>query len=211
MKNFTALSIAAFIFLTICAVTPYAAKESPKTSPPGNYKFEWGLAKGKLLVASENIKDPIFAGTVILLVDYSAQGAMGLIVNKPAGLKIPEALPGIEGLSAINDLLYFGGPVSGNQIFMLIQSESKLEESHNIFGDIYFSASIFALKRLVENIGRGDKFRLYIGYAGWAPGQLEREMARGDWHIIKGDASVIFDSNPADLWQRIMNRGLLAI
>ena len=125
MKNFMLFAIAAVMFLAASAIAPHAAKESPKTSPPAHYKFEWRLAKGNLLVASENIKDSIFAETVILLVDYNAQGAMGLIVNRPARVKISEALPEIKGLNAINDFLYFGGPVSGHQIFMLMQSGSQ--------------------------------------------------------------------------------------
>jgi putative AlgH/UPF0301 family transcriptional regulator len=70
---------------------------------------------------------------VLLSIDYNDRGAMGLIMNKTARLKISEALPEIKGLNVTNDFLYFGGPVSTNQIFMLMQSGSRMEESRHVF------------------------------------------------------------------------------
>ncbi len=177
----------------------------PDTPPSIRYKFDWEPAKGKFLVASERIRDSIFTETVIFLVDYSPRGAMGLIVNRPADTRPFQLFPEIKRLERMPDYIYIGGPVERNQLLMLIRSGTQTEGTQWIFDDIYISASRAVLERMVNAPGAGEEFRLYAGYAGWAPGQLEREIMRGDWHIIKGDAEVVFNNAPLELWQKIMN------
>jgi putative transcriptional regulator len=168
------------------------------------YNIDKKLAKGMFLVASENIRDPLFAKTVILLIDYSYRGAMGLIVNKPTEIKLSKIFPEIKGLEQKLYYVYIGGPVSINHVFLLIQSGSQPEGSVMVFDNIYVSSNKTLLMRTFENLKAEERFRLYAGYAGWASGQLDWEIARGDWHIMRADAEVIFDKAPLDVWQRLM-------
>lgn len=186
------------------ALPPHGLPDTPSSSG----RLDRELAKGKFLVATKNIKDPRFAETVILLVDYSQNGTLGLIVNRPTDMRLSQVFSDIEGLDKVSDPIYIGGPVERNQLFMLIQSGSQPEDAHLVFDNIYVSSSSNLLRRIVDNPGAGERFRIYAGYAGWAPGQLEREIARGDWYILQGDAEIIFDNAPMEIWKRIMNQKL---
>jgi putative transcriptional regulator len=164
------------------------------------------LAKGKLLVASRQIKSSLFAESVVFLVDYNLSGAMGLIINKRTGIKLSSILPEIDGLRRTADTVYVGGPVSGNKITMLIRSKDKPEESKQILEDIYFGFSKVVLQQMVDDNTDGDNFHLFAGYSGWAAGQLERELSRGDWHVMAADAEFIFDKEPSDVWYELIRR-----
>jgi len=184
---------------------------NPEALPPSGdfhgYGDE-GLSVGKLLVANEKLKDPRFARTVVLLVNYGYQGAVGLIVNRPTDTKLNHVLPNVKGIQKSGDKLYFGGPVGMNQITMLIQSTSKPEESGKIFDHIYASNSLTLLEQVIEKKKPDQKFRLYAGYAGWGPGQLEAEIARNDWRIFKGNPDIIFNNAPDQIWQKLVPQNM---
>jgi putative AlgH/UPF0301 family transcriptional regulator len=91
---------------------------------------------------------------------------------------------------------------------MLIQSASKPEESGKIFDHIYASNSLTLLEQMIDKKKPDQKFHLYVGYAGWAPGQLESEIARGDWRIFKGDANIIFNNAPDQIWRKLVPQNM---
>lgn len=166
------------------------------------------LSAGKILVASEKLGDPHFARTIVLIVSYSYQGAAGLIINRPTDTKLHHVLPDVKGLQNMTDNLYFGGPVAMSRITMIIQSSSKPEESDKVFDSIYVSNSLTLLEQMVENRKPDQRFRLYAGYAGWGPGQLDSEIARSDWRILKGNPDIIFNKAPDEIWQRLVPRNM---
>jgi putative transcriptional regulator len=163
------------------------------------------LAKGRFLVASRQLNDPRFAQTVVLLLHYEKQGAMGVVINQPTDVKLAEVLPEIEALRLRTDTVYIGGPVSRNQILLLIRSNRQSEEARHVFGDIYVSANRNELRRLAEE--EGNRFRVYAGHAGWAPDQLDGEVTRGDWYVVPGDATMVFDKAPEEIWPELIRRG----
>jgi putative transcriptional regulator len=163
-------------------------------------------AQGKFLVASRQIKDPHFMRTVILLIEYGKSGAVGLIVNRPTKARLSEALPEVEGLQERDDFLYFGGPVALNELFLLVRSETEPEDSTQVFGRVYASSSEALLKRLSKEGEAGKSFRGYMGYSGWAPGQLEDELTHGDWHVIEADEASIFEKPPEEVWPDLIRR-----
>jgi len=167
---------------------------------------ETELSKGRFLVASRNVKDPRFSGTVVLLVEYSVSGAMGLIINQPTGVRLSELIPEVKGLKDRPDTVYDGGPVNRNQLLLLARTGSRPAESLNVFGDVYISLSRSALNQMVGRAGAKESFRLYVGYAGWAAAQLDREVARGDWHVLRADAEMIFDKKPSEIWPELIRR-----
>jgi putative transcriptional regulator len=185
----------------LVALPPSSPRASP-TRPPA----ESNLSKGKFLVASRKLGDPRFMQTVVLLLDYAPGGAMGLIVNRPSEMKLSTLLPETEGLKARKDTVYVGGPVAINQILMLIRAAKQPEESLPVLEDIFVSANSKLLERMVEGAGKGERFRVYAGYAGWAPGQLDGEVVRGDWYVMPADSETVFEQTPAEIWPELIQR-----
>ncbi|MCL5022793.1 MAG: YqgE/AlgH family protein [Nitrospirae bacterium] len=173
---------------------------------PQHTGSEGSLSKGKFLVADDAIKDPRFAESVILLVDYGPHGAFGLIVNRPTELKLSKVFTDIEGLKHRKDTFYFGGPVGVDQIFLLVSSESPPEDSISVFRDVYVSGSKSVLLHMVDTPKSRQRFRVYVGYAGWGALQLEREIARGDWHVLPADAESVFDKEASEIWPELFRR-----
>lgn len=161
------------------------------------------LAKGSFLIASRALHDPNFVHSVILLLEYGEEGAMGVIINRPTQMGLATMLPEIESLERRTDTVWLGGPVSRWQMLLLARAESEIEGLRNVFDDVYLSASRVVLEGLLAEDG---EFRVYAGYAGWSPGQLEHEVARGSWHIFPGEAAMVFDEAPDELWRELVQR-----
>jgi putative transcriptional regulator len=185
----------------------YSTPEMEQPSEDFHRYGDRGLSAGKFLVASETLKDPHFARTIILLINYSYRGAAGLIINRPTNTTLHHVLPNVKGLQKATDNLYFGGPVALHQITMIIKSPSKPDESDRVFDDVYISNSLTLLKQMTEGRKPDQRFRIYAGYAGWGPGQLESEIARNDWRVLKGDPDILFNKSTDKIWQRLIHRG----
>jgi putative transcriptional regulator len=164
------------------------------------------LSRGKFLVADRSIRDPRFAETVLLIVDYSSQGAMGIIINRPTKVRLSSAFPKIEGLKKRKDTIYIGGPVGIEQMFLLIRSMRTPEESLHLFADVSISSSEKILRAMAEGRKSGNSFRVYAGYAGWSPQQLDQEVMRGDWHVVQADSKTIFDKRPSEIWPELIRQ-----
>jgi putative transcriptional regulator len=219
MKYLFLAFVAAFLFLqappaifsplpsasdeTVGAVSVCALGNSVSADPSSP---DASLARGKFLVADRRIRDPRFSQTVILLVSYSPNGAMGLIINRRTNVELSSVLPGIEGMKGRRDRVYVGGPVGMDEMFLLIRTGSMPEASLHVFGNVYMSMSRKILEGIIAKGLGGEDFHIYAGYAGWVPGQLEREVSRGDWHVLDADARTIFDREPAGIWPELINR-----
>ncbi len=146
------------------------------------------LSKGKFLVASPSMTDPRFSGTIILLVDYGMRGAAGLIINRPTPVKLSQAFD-YAGFKKRDGALFLGGPVGTDEVFILLRSEKEVKGAGRVLKDVYVSTSEDVLK------GAGDagaEFRVFAGFAGWAPLQLDREVSMGVWRVMDADIEVIF-------------------
>jgi len=163
-------------------------------------------AQGKFLVAGRGLGDPNFAETVVLLVGHSEQGTMGIIINRATKVKVSELLPEIKSLEQRDEIVYIGGPVARRNILLLIQSDGEPVESKLVFGDVYVSSSPELLEQLAGESGEGTPFHVFAGHSGWAPGQLEAELAEGAWHILPASAAAVFDSEPSGVWPKLIDR-----
>ncbi len=159
--------------------------------------------KAVFLVADEHITGSIFSETVIFLISYDQNGAMGVIINRPSDVTLSSVFPDIRGLQKRKDSLYVGGPVALDQLMILVRSGGQPEASHRLFDNLYLSYSTTALQRIVDGHGGDERFRVYAGYAGWAPGQLEQEISRNDWHIVEADTAFIFDKAASSVWPEL--------
>ena len=173
---------------------------------PGRLPHEPVLAPGIFLVANRHMRDPNFAQTVILVLSYGPNGAQGLIINRPTPIRVAQLVSDLEILKDRDDVVHIGGPVSTSSVRILLQSPIRREMTRNVFDDVYFTGSREVLEHLVADGETEKHFRVYAGYAGWAPGQLEREIERGDWHVMHPDADLIFDAEPTSIWPAMMQR-----
>ena len=160
------------------------------------------LGAGILLVARPGLPDPNFAQTVILLVDYGNGGAMGLIINRPSRHRLAQALPDVDGLTHRDDLVYLGGPVAPQRMGLLLQAVVPPKSSLHVVDDIYFTVS---QEVLGEALRRDEApFHAFAGYAGWGPGQLDNELARGDWRLARADAEIVFEQASEGIWPELV-------
>jgi len=187
------------------ATVARASREARRTleTPKRPEVVQEPAAKGKFLVAGTELLDPNFAETVVLLVDYNSEGALGVIINRPTDTLASEVLPDLGTLSERPDRIWLGGPVAQWQLVMLARSEGDLAEGRLVMGDLYFSSSRSDLESVVSDQGT---FRLYAGYAGWSAGQLDQEIERGGWRVLPAEISMVFDKAPLDLWRELIQR-----
>ena len=166
----------------------------------GSAGAELGPAAGTLLVATEDVQGEIFAKTVILLVSYDESGAMGLVVNRPTEVLPKEVLPELASLTDYDGTLYWGGPVEMASLRALLHSDRPPKDAIKVIDGVYRAP---LAEELPRGISSSEQLRFYIGYAGWAPGQLEHEIALGSWDIVPASAEIIFAKDAADLWQHL--------
>lgn len=160
-------------------------------------------ARGKLLVATDSVSGDLFNETVILLLHYDRSGAMGLVINRPTEVKSEEFLAHAGTGSAYDGPLFWGGPVMMNMLNGLVRSDSPPEGGKPLIDSVYY---LHAEDALAYEPGDDDDLRLYIGYAGWGAGQLDRELARGSWQILPASADIVFTVDPRALWERLAER-----
>lgn len=194
---------AALLLLALSVPRATSAATLPVAVGPGAPRPASRLAKGKFLVASRELRDPNFAETVILLVDYDERGALGVIVNRPSEVRLTEALPEVKELRRRKDTIFLGGPVARDRMVVLLRAAKAPPQSVLVFDQVYATGSLDALRGSVE---RNDGVRAYAGYAGWGPRQLDAEVARGDWLIGPADSKAIFEEHPNGVWRKLLER-----
>lgn len=156
------------------------------------------VATGKLLVATDEVRGAHFAQTVILLLHYDEQGAMGLVINRPMEAAPKELLPDLESLDAYSGALYWGGPVQVSTMRALLRSDEPPEDALHIFDSVH---QVPFDETLHHGPSNAAQLRFFVGYAGWAPGQLERELAFDSWHVIPATEDVVFARDPGIIWR----------
>ncbi len=160
-------------------------------------------AAGMFLVAQPDLQDPNFAHSVVLLFDYGEHGAAGVIVNRPTEALLQDLLPETEGAGQVAGKVYLGGPVLPQGVLVLMRAASAPEEARAVFDDVYVSADRDLLDRLAKD---GGTFRVYAGYAGWGPGQLDWEIRKGGWALVPADAEAVFGDDPMAVWRKMLRR-----
>ena len=159
---------------------------------------------GKLLIAMPGMGDPRFAQSVVFLSAYSEEGAMGLIVNKPArGVSLSDVLDQLSqdmGPAETSLGVHYGGPVETGRGFVLHTDEYRSAmQTLQVTGGFAVTATLDVLEDIVR--GRGPKeAMLMLGYAGWGPGQLEGEIARNGWLTADATAEVVFGLADSEKW-----------
>ena len=195
---------------TLTGLVPVAPAGRAEASGAANGQLRPGavkeLAAGKLLVAARGLPDANFTETVILLADHSAEGSMGLIVNRRTDLPLTRLFPNMKPAQARPAALFIGGPVSPDGVLALLRSTVAKADGRRVFDDVYLIATREGLDESILAGAEQSRFRVYLGYAGWGSGQLARETMHGAWHVFGADTAVVFDPDPDTLWQRQVRR-----
>lgn len=159
-----------------------------------------------LLLSMPQLNDPNFRRSVVLLCEHSAEGAFGLVLNRPTGTRASEAVeldPPLQGDSGLQ--LWVGGPVEPQRGWILLGHSPNGTDALQISNGVFLSTSPVLLRGLLERPFSG-RARLLTGYAGWGPGQLDSELAASAWLIGEVEADLIFDTDPGEMWEVAIRR-----
>ncbi len=158
---------------------------------------------GQLLLASPALADPNFLRTVVLVGVHNEDGAMGVVLNRPSPVTVAEAAPQLEQAVDGYEAIYVGGPVQPTSIVLLAEFTDPAPAGLIVLGRIGFPAPDADIGDLGEVTERG---RVFAGYAGWSAGQLEAELADGDWIEQAALPEDVFTDVPEQLWSRVLIR-----
>ena len=159
--------------------------------------------RGHLLVAGPGLHDPNFRRTVVLLGEHGEDGAMGLVLNRVSTVTVEQAVPPIAGLVDDTEPVYLGGPVQPQAVLVLADFVDPGRAGALVLDTIGF---LPAEVEDVSELGELRTARVFAGYAGWGPGQLEDEIAEQSWVVLPGRASDVFTGAPETLWAEVLRR-----
>ena len=153
-----------------------------------------------LLVARSELPDSNFADSVVLVMNNLAPAPVGIIVNRPTPIPVSHLFPEIKQLAQLHDKLYFGGPVELESVWYLFRASKQPEHAIQACDGVYLSANRELLLDLLARDKPMDGLRIFIGHSGWAPGQLEAEIAHGDWGLERAGPDAIFNRKSQHPW-----------
>lgn len=160
---------------------------------------------GRLLVAEPMLGDPNFDRTVVLMIEHTSDGAFGLVLNRPTDLDVGEALPAWRQLASDPAVLHIGGPVEERSGWCLARLAHGADRPG--FVPVLGEVGLVDLELDPDELaGQVQAMRLYAGYSGWGPGQLDIELAEEAWIVVDADPDDPFLPNSEELWQRILVR-----
>jgi putative transcriptional regulator len=162
-----------------------------------------GFLEGQLLIASPAMSDPNFARTVVAIANHDEDGALGIVLNRPSETEVVEAVPELDGVVDPDEVVFVGGPVQPASIVVLAEFENPAEAAYLVVGSIGLVSDRTGLDQLDTATARR---RVFAGYTGWGPGQLEAELEREDWIVEPALAADVFDEEPGELWGRVLQR-----
>jgi putative transcriptional regulator len=158
--------------------------------------------RGQLLVAGPTLLDSNFRRTVVLVGEHGEEGAMGIVLNRPSETEVAEAVPPLAELSGVDDLVFVGGPVQPQAVVVLGEFVDPGRAGSLVLDSIGFLPG----DTEPDEIGELTRARVFAGYAGWAPGQLEAELEEGSWIVEAALPADVFTNRPEDLWSEVLRR-----
>ena len=159
--------------------------------------------RGQLLIAAPTLVDPNFTRSVVLILEHSDEGAMGLILNRPVEATVGEAAPELEEVVDSDAPLFQGGPVQPQGVIVLAEFDDPEDAAMLVVGRVGPLSASADLDTVAVVDGRS---RAFAGHAGWGEGQLESELERDDWFVEPADADDPFAADPLTLWASVLER-----
>lgn len=165
--------------------------------------------QGKLLISEPFMNDPNFRRTVVLLANHNEEGSIGFVLNRSMDLKLEQIVEEFSGNPPAGRAGDFpvcdGGPVQRDSLFFVHTLGDAIPDSINISGDLYWGGNFETVKALLhgKNISQNE-IRLFIGYSGWGPGQLQEEIKRNSWLVAPASIDVVMTNDWNKLWKEVL-------
>ncbi len=180
----------------LCAsFAPIRAAHAQDPEPPN----------GLLLIAKASLLDPNFQRTVVLVTQAQDASTVGVILNRPTNLDVSRFFePGVSTQN-YREPVYFGGPVMRSAIVALLRSDSPPTASaFHVHKRVYLTMHPANIAALLQD--PAQRYRLYAGFSGWAPGQLLNEFTRESWYVLAPDEDILFRKDTSGLWEELLAR-----
>jgi putative transcriptional regulator len=163
---------------------------------------QFNSLQGQLLLDGGKLRGSFFHRTVVLICQHDAEGAFGLVINRASGNKIGDVM--VANLpDPLKELpLYVGGPVQPGALSFLYRGGVSTETP--VLPNLHLSHSLDELVEVSDTLGETQAVRVFAGYAGWSPGQLDDEMQRNSWLTHPASLELIFQPDPSQLWKTIL-------
>ena len=160
--------------------------------------------KGDLLISEPFLNDPNFVRTVILLCEHNEDGTFGFVLNKPAQITLNELIEDADGR---DDTIFVGGPVQQNTLQFVHRNNDLIEGGIEVMDGLYWGGNFEQMLTILEtNLISKDEIKFFVGYSGWASGQLKGELELNSWIIFRNvSIDMIFDTNVESLWKEVLN------
>ena len=160
---------------------------------------------GILLVAKPGLPDPNFSETVVLVTRTDDSATLGVILNRPSVRRLVDVAPSWPGAENLTEPLYAGGPVMRQVVVALFAAEEEPKaKAFRVLPQVYLSMHPANLEPLVAQ--PSARMRLYAGFSGWAPRQLEAEMASGSWYVLRATEDLVFRKDTTGMWNELVER-----
>jgi putative transcriptional regulator len=162
-------------------------------------------ANGLLLIAKPSLADPNFARTVVLITQTEDGGTVGVILNRPTRLRLQQFLSGEFDTTKYQEPVFSGGPVMRQALVAVFRSETAPKASaFHVLKGLYMTMHADNLAGL---LARPDaRYRIYAGFSGWAPRQLQSEVMRDGWYFLQADEATIFRKDVENMWEELLER-----
>ena len=158
--------------------------------------------RGRILISSGGLFDPNFRHSVVLVGEHNDEGALGVVLNRPLDLTVEQAVPALQSLVDPGERLYQGGPVRPRSPVLLAELSHPELADVPVFGNVGFLVGDVS-----DDIRPGIvRARVFAGYSGWGPGQLEAELAEDSWIVDRVREEDVFTEEPDSLWRRVLER-----
>jgi putative transcriptional regulator len=153
-----------------------------------------------LLIARDDLPDSDFTDSIVLVMNNLGPAPVGIIINRPTSIPVSRLYPDLKRLAQVHDKVYFGGPVDFGSVWFLFRAAKPPGHAVQTCDGVYLSADRQLLLQLLGRDKPMDSLRIFVGHAGWAPGQLEAEIERRDWTLKRAGTEAIFSGKSEHPW-----------
>ena len=166
--------------------------------------------RGQFLIAAKRLRDDNFYKTVVLVLEHGDHGAMGLVINRPSSIRVAHALSGHFNLPDTEDVVYVGGPVEPEALVILHDDSNFHDDGPSVLPGLFVGGSPDAFERVITEAASSGSlkhsFRVLSGYSGWGEGQLDAEIARGDWLTHPACREMVFHQDPYAIYDLTLQK-----